>query len=77
MVPESELADYAHIPLDKVTIPDAVSGVSAVRNWILRHFTDDAIVMLDDDLTACVCMVSLRCRKLSIDETLAMLESPA
>ena len=28
-----------------------VTGVSAVRNWILRHFTEDAIVMLDDDIT--------------------------
>ena len=54
-----------------------MTGVSAVRNWILRHFTEDAIVMLDDDITACVCMVSLRCRKLSTDETLAMLENSA
>ena len=30
--------------------------------------------MLDDDITACVCMVSLRCRKLSPEETLAMLD---
>ena len=77
VVPESELADYAHVPLEKVTIPDAVTGVSAVRNWIVRHFAEDAIVMLDDDITACVCMVSLRCRKLSIEETLAMLENSA
>ena len=77
VVPESELADYASVPLEKVTLPDAVSGVSAVRNWILRHFKEDALVMLDDDITACVCMVSLRCRKLSADETLAMLENSA
>ena len=31
VVPESELADYAHVPLEKVTIPDEVTGVSAVR----------------------------------------------
>src|SRR5437879_13626139 len=54
VVPESELADYASIPLEKVTISDEVTGVSAARNWILRHFTDGAIVMLDDDITACV-----------------------
>ena len=77
LVPESELTDYAHVALEKVTIPDDVTGVSAVRNWILRRFTEDAIVMLDDDITACVCMVSLRCRKLSTDETLAMLENSA
>jgi hypothetical protein len=77
VVPESELSDYARLPLEKVTIPDAVSGVSAVRNWIVRHFTEDALVMLDDDITACVCMVSLRCRKLSPEETLAMIENSA
>ena len=54
-----------------------MSGVSAVRNWIVQRFTEEAIVMLDDDITACVCMVSLRCRKLSPDETLAMLENSA
>jgi hypothetical protein len=78
VVPESETDAYAHIPLpEKVTIPDAVTGVSAVRNWIVSRFPDDAIVMLDDDISACVCMVSLRCRKLSPEETLAMLENSA
>ena len=78
VIPESEIEAYGHIPLpEKVTIPDSVSGVSAVRNWIIHRFTEEAIVMLDDDISACVCMVSLRCRKLSPDETLAMLENSA
>ncbi len=54
-----------------------MSGVSAVRNWTVQRFPEEAIVMLDDDITACVCMVSLRRRKLSPDETLAMLENSA
>ena len=33
--------------------------------------------MLDEYIAACVCMVSLRCRNLSTDETLAMLENSA
>jgi len=33
--------------------------------------------MLDDDISACVCMVSLRCRRLSPEETLAMIENSA
>ena len=78
VVPESEIEAYGHIPLsEKVTIPDSVSGVSAVRNWIVQRFPEEAILMLDDDISACVCMVSLRCRKLSVDETLAMLENSA
>ena len=78
VVPESETADYAAIPLpERTTIPDSVTGVSAVRNWILPHFQEDAVVMLDDDITACICMVSLRCRKLSPEETLAMITNTA
>jgi hypothetical protein len=34
-------------------------------------------VMFDDDISACVCMVSLRCRRLSVVETIAMLENSA
>jgi len=78
VVPESEKADYAVIPLPElITIPDKITGVSAVRNWIVDRFDEDALVMLDDDITACVCMVSLRCRKLSPDETLAMITNAA
>jgi hypothetical protein len=78
LVPESERADYAAVPLpETVTIPDEITGVSAVRNWILGHFKEDAVVMLDDDITACICMVSLRCRKLSPEEALAMITNAA
>ena len=31
VVPESELADYAPVPLEKVTIPDEVTGVRRVE----------------------------------------------
>ena len=76
-MPESEVEQYRHTALEIRTIPDEVAGISAVRNWVLRHFDEDAIVMLDDDISACVCMVSLRCRRLSPEEALAMLENSA
>jgi len=68
VVPESELADYSAIPLEKIAIPDSVCGVSAVRNWIVRRFDEEAIVMLDDDISACMCMVSLKVCRLSVSE---------
>ena len=77
VVPESEASDYARFGLEIVTVPDAVQGISVLRNWILARFTEDAVVMLDDDISACVCMVSLRCRRLSTGETLAMIENAA
>jgi len=78
LVPESELTDYANIPLaEKLTVPDAIQGISSLRNEVLRKFKEDAIIMLDDDISACVCMVSLRCRKLSPEETLAIITNSA
>jgi len=78
LVPESELNDYAPIPLaEKLTVPDAIQGISSLRNEVLRMFKEDAIIMLDDDISACVCMVSLRCHKLSPEETLAMITNSA
>jgi len=78
LVPESELNDYALIPLaEKLTVPDAIQGISSLRNEVLRKFKEDAIIMLDDDISACVCMVSLRCRKLSPEETMAMITNSA
>ena len=78
LVPESELAEYVHIPLaEKVTVPDTIMGISLLRNWIIKRFNEDSIIMLDDDISACVCMVSLRCRKLSPDEIIAMLTNAA
>ena len=32
LVPESELEQYAHIPLEKATVPDAIMGISSLRN---------------------------------------------
>ena len=77
VVPETELAIYAHVPLEKVAIPDAIHGISAVRNWIIKRFPEEVIVMLDDDISSCACMVSLKVRKLSAEETAAMIENTA
>jgi len=77
VVPESELEAYAGIPLPKTSVPDSLAGISLLRNKLLTMFSEDAVVMLDDDISACVCMVSLRCRKLSPEETLAMIANTA
>lgn len=78
VVPESELEAYAAVPLkEKVTVPDSIVGISLLRNKVIQMFEEDAIVMLDDDISACVCMVSLRCRKLTPEETLAMITNTA
>ncbi len=53
VVPENEVEAYHHFGLQIVPIPPNRIGVSAVRNWIVRRFEDTAVVMYDDDVTAC------------------------
>ena len=51
LVPESEAAAYrAAVKNPILTIPDNIIGLGQVRNWVLRHFDERIIVMLDDDL---------------------------
>jgi len=77
VVPETERGDYAHVPLETFTVPDDLKGISILRNWIIRRFPEDVVVMLDDDLSACMCMVALKVRKLSIAETEQMIRNTA
>ncbi len=77
VVPESERKSYVPFGLETVTVPDDVSGVSALRNWIIRRFDEEVVVMFDDDLTACMCMVSLKVRRLNTEEISAMVENTA
>ena len=77
VVPQSEEQAYAPFALETVTVPDELSGVSALRNWIIDRFEDNVVVMLDDDLSACMCMVSLKVRRLSPEEMAAMVENTA
>ncbi len=50
VVPETESADYEHLGLQMVTIPDEIKGIGPVRNWILDNFEEKALVMVDDDI---------------------------
>ena len=60
-----------------MAIPPERVGVSAVRNWIVRHFAEEVVVMYDDDVTACKTLVGLQNRSLSPEETEAMVENTA
>lgn len=60
-----------------VTIPPDRIGMSQVRNWIVRQFPEEVVVMYDDDVTACRTLASLLNRNLSPAETAAMVENVA
>jgi hypothetical protein len=77
VVPANEVDLYRHYGLPIVAIPPERIGVSAVRNWIVRHFTEEVIVMYDDDVTGCRTLASLRNRLLTPEETAAVVENTA
>ena len=55
VVPADEAPLYRaeHPGLEIVAIPPDRVGVSAVRNWIVRRFAEEVVVMYDDDVTGC------------------------
>src|SRR6266566_8571479 len=77
VVPENEVAAYRHLGLEIVSIPPNRVGVSAVRNWIVRRFEEEAVVMYDDDVTACRALAGLTNRYISPEEVAAMVENTA
>ena len=77
VVPENEVQAYRPLGLEIVPIPPDRIGVSPVRNWIVRRFGDDAVVMYDDDVTACRALAGLTNRYISPEEVAAMVENTA
>lgn len=52
LVPESEREEYARaVPNPILTVPDEVEGLGRLRNWVLDHFPEESIVMVDDDVS--------------------------
>jgi hypothetical protein len=49
-IPESELMQYSIYENKIVTIPISVKGITATRNWILKHNHNKNVFFLDDDL---------------------------
>lgn len=56
-VAEAEREAYAEFGAALVTHPDAVTGMAAVRHWILRRWTEPVVVTFDDDVHHVKCLV--------------------
>jgi len=58
-VAESEMAAYAPVvPAERlVPHPDDVTGIAPIRQWVLDHFDDEAVVFVDDDCYKLVSVV--------------------
>lgn len=58
-VAESEFQDYSSAGCKNlVSHPDDISGIGKIRNWILNHFDEAVVVMVDDDVSGLWCNVA-------------------
>jgi hypothetical protein len=45
-----------------VTIPDEIEGLGQLRNWVLDHYTEETVIMVDDDINHFYCLTEYRTR---------------
>ncbi len=67
VVPESQVEEYAKTVKNAdaiVPIPDDVLGLGAVRNWIMSHYDEEILIMLDDDIKNFVSLLQLKPEKI-------------
>ena len=67
-VAESEKKDYAEFGRALRTHPDEVTGMAAIRTWILDHYPQECVVTFDDDVFRLVCLVGHRPRAITDPE---------
>jgi hypothetical protein len=63
-VAEEEKGDYAEFGQALSTHPDEVTGVSAVRRWILERYKQRCVVIFDDDVLRVSCLVGRKTRQI-------------
>ncbi len=65
LVPDDEAEIYGSLyPNPILTIPKEVMGLGFVRNWVLDHFDDETIIMIDDDIKILYCITMEHARRI-------------
>ena len=62
VVPESQLQEYKEVVTNYeniVAIPDEVHGLGCVRNWVLDYYSEEIIVMFDDDIAKFISVLNI------------------
>ena len=65
VVPDDEIDLYKEVlenPL--IPIPHELEGLGAVRNWCLKNFEEETIIMIDDDIVNCYYLADLKARRI-------------
>ncbi len=76
LVPESQKSLYeksVNNPI--ITVPDNIKGLGSLRNWVLDHFSEKCIIMIDDDVKGCYSLMGSLSKRMSKDEIIEILIS--
>lgn len=66
LVPESQKELYAQrINNPILTVPDEIEGLGSLRNWVLDHFNEKCIIMVDDDIKTCYSLMGSLSKKIT------------
>lgn len=69
LVPESEKEMYeSRIINPVITVPDSVKGLGFLRNWVLEHFPEETVIMIDDDIHYFYCLTGENTKAVDSDE---------
>lgn len=69
LVPESEREAYEkQIENPILCIPDEYKGLGQVRNWVLDNFSEETVIMIDDDIVKCYCITREKAYKVAGDD---------
>lgn len=69
IVPESEKEEYSNkIQNNIITVQDEIEGLGNLRNWVLDKFSENCIIMFDDDLTSMYCLTGTKTRSIKDPE---------
>lgn len=78
VVPQGQKEAYkAQIPNDIITTPDDIIGLGRLRNWCLDAFSEETVIMIDDDITHAYALTQKKARNLRPNELAEVLINTA
>ena len=78
LVPESEKPGYEEKYSNPIlTVPDEIEGLGMLRNWVLDNFTEETVIMIDDDINYFYCLTDENARQVEQEEFIQVLINTA
>lgn len=78
LVPDSEKSDYQKVIDNPIlTVPDNIKGLGALRNYCVKTFPEETVVMIDDDIKYCYRLTLEKAERVVGDEVVEIIANTA